>query len=32
VKPGYAFDEAKHRRNEEMKEHDYAPLPRALAV
>lgn len=26
VKPGFAFDEAKHRRNEEMKEHDHKPL------
>lgn len=26
IKPGYAFDEAKHKRNEEMKEHDHAPL------
>jgi polysaccharide pyruvyl transferase WcaK-like protein len=30
VKPGYAFDEAKHRRNEEMKEHDHAPLRDAI--
>ncbi len=30
VKPGYAFDEAKHRRNEEMKEHDHAPLRAAI--
>jgi polysaccharide pyruvyl transferase WcaK-like protein len=30
VKPGYAFDEAKHRRNEEMKEHDHAPLREAI--
>ncbi|MEA3209682.1 MAG: hypothetical protein QOE70_2739 [Chthoniobacter sp.] len=30
VKPGYAFDEAKHRRNEEMKEHDHAPLCDAI--
>ncbi len=28
VKPGYAFDEAKHARNEEMKQHDHAPLAR----
>src|SRR5262249_40709180 len=26
VKPGYAFDEAKQKRNDEMKEHDHAPL------
>lgn len=30
VKEGYAFDEAKHRRNEEMKEHDHAPLREAI--
>jgi polysaccharide pyruvyl transferase WcaK-like protein len=30
VKPNYAFDEAKHRRNEEMKEHDHAPLRQAI--
>lgn len=30
VKPGYAFDEAKHKRNEEMKEHDHAPLRAAI--
>jgi polysaccharide pyruvyl transferase WcaK-like protein len=30
VKPGYAFDENKHRRNEEMKEHDHAPLRDAI--
>lgn len=30
IKPGYAFDEAKHRRNEEMKEHDHAPLREAI--
>jgi hypothetical protein len=30
VKPGYAFDEAKHRRNEEMKDHDHAPLREAI--
>ncbi len=30
VKPNYAFDEAKHRRNEEMKEHDHAPLREAM--
>jgi polysaccharide pyruvyl transferase WcaK-like protein len=32
VKPGYAFDEAKHRRNEEMKEHDHAPLRDAIVA
>jgi polysaccharide pyruvyl transferase WcaK-like protein len=32
VKPGYAFDEAKHRRNEEMKEHDHAPLREAIVA
>lgn len=26
VKPGYAFDEARNQRNEEMKEHDHAPV------
>jgi polysaccharide pyruvyl transferase WcaK-like protein len=30
VKPNYPFDEAKHRRNEEMKEHDHAPLRAAM--
>ncbi len=30
VKQGYAFDEDKHRRNEEMKEHDHAPLREAI--
>ena len=30
VKPNYPFDEAKHRRNEEMKEHDHAPLREAI--
>lgn len=30
VKERYAFDEAKHRRNEEMKEHDHAPLRDAI--
>ncbi len=30
VKPGYAFDENKHKRNEEMKEHDHAPLREAI--
>jgi polysaccharide pyruvyl transferase WcaK-like protein len=32
VKPGYAFDEAKHRRNEEMKENDHAPLRAAIVA
>lgn len=26
IKPGVAFDEKKHARNEEMREHDHAPL------
>src|SRR4051812_15421050 len=30
VKPTYAFDEAKHKRNEEMKQHDHAPLRDAM--
>jgi polysaccharide pyruvyl transferase WcaK-like protein len=30
VKPGYPFDEAKQRRNDEMKEHDHAPLREAI--
>jgi hypothetical protein len=30
IKPGYAFDEKKHARNEEMKEHDLAPLRQAI--
>lgn len=30
VKKGYAFDEKKHRRNEEMKEHDHKPLRDAI--
>lgn len=30
VKEGYAFDAAKHQRNEEMKEHDHAPLHEAI--
>lgn len=30
VKPNYPFDEVKHRRNEEMKEHDHAPLRDAI--
>lgn len=32
VKPNYAFDETKHRRNEEMKEHDHAPLRAAIVA
>lgn len=32
VKPGYAFDEAKHARNEEMKDHDHAPLRDAIVA
>ena len=32
VKPTYAFDEAKHRRNEEMKQHDHAPLREAIVA
>jgi polysaccharide pyruvyl transferase WcaK-like protein len=30
VKPGRAFDAAKHARNEAMKEHDHAPLREAI--
>ncbi len=30
IKPGYAFDEAKHRRNLEMQEHDHLPLREAI--
>lgn len=30
VKPGYAFDPAKQKRNEEMQEHDHAPLREAI--
>lgn len=30
VKERYPFDEAKHRRNEEMKEHDHLPLREAI--
>ncbi len=30
VKAGYEFNEAKHLRNEEMKEHDHAPLREAI--
>jgi polysaccharide pyruvyl transferase WcaK-like protein len=32
VKPGYAFDEAKHARNEEMKHRDHAPLRDAIVA
>jgi polysaccharide pyruvyl transferase WcaK-like protein len=32
VKPGYAFDEAKHARNEAMKHHDHAPLCEAIVA
>jgi len=32
VKPGFKFDAQKHARNEEMKEHDHAPLRAALAA
>ena len=32
VKPGYALVEAKHRRNEQMKEHDHAPLREAIVA
>ncbi len=32
IKPGYAFDEAKHRRNLEMQEHDHAPLREAIVA
>ncbi|HEY1052831.1 MAG TPA: polysaccharide pyruvyl transferase family protein [Prosthecobacter sp.] len=32
VKPNYAFNEDKHRRNEEMKEHDHAPLRAAITA
>ncbi len=30
IKKGYAFDETKHTRNEEMKDHDHAPLREAI--
>ncbi len=30
IKPGYKFDEKKHARNEEMKEHDIGPLRNAV--
>ncbi|TDU62465.1 polysaccharide pyruvyl transferase [Prosthecobacter fusiformis] len=30
MKPGHKFDEAKHKRNEAMKEHDLAPLRQAI--
>lgn len=32
IKPGYKFDEKKHARNEEMKEHDLAPLREAIVA
>jgi polysaccharide pyruvyl transferase WcaK-like protein len=32
VKPNYAFDEAKHARNEALKEHDHAPLRAAITA
>lgn len=32
VKPNYAFDEAKQRRNDEMKEHDHKPLRDAIVA
>ncbi|MCX6955259.1 MAG: hypothetical protein NTV51_24155 [Verrucomicrobia bacterium] len=32
MKENYKFDEAKHRRNEEMKEHDHAPLREAIVA
>ena len=32
VKTNYPFDEAKHRRNEAMKEHDHAPLREAMTA
>ena len=32
IKPGYAFDEGKHRRNEEMKEHDHVLLREAIVA
>lgn len=32
VKPNYAFDEAKHARNEAMKEHDHQPLRDAIVA
>jgi polysaccharide pyruvyl transferase WcaK-like protein len=32
IKPNYAFDEAKHRQNEALKEHDHAPLREAIAA
>lgn len=32
IKPGVAFDEKKHKRNEEMKEHDLAPLREAICA
>ena len=32
MKPGFAFDEKKHARNEEMKEHDLGPLREAIVA
>lgn len=32
IKSGRAFDETKHRRNEEMREHDHAPLRAAITA
>lgn len=32
IKKGRAFDEKKHARNEEMREHDHAPLREAIAA
>jgi polysaccharide pyruvyl transferase WcaK-like protein len=32
IKPGYAFDEGKHRRNEEMKQHDHVLLREAIVA
>jgi len=32
IKPGRAFEPAKHDRNEEMKEHDHRPLREAIAA
>ncbi|HUQ71786.1 MAG TPA: polysaccharide pyruvyl transferase family protein [Planctomycetaceae bacterium] len=32
IKAGRAFDQAKHDRNEEMKEHDHAPLREAIVA
>jgi hypothetical protein len=32
IKSGAAFDEVKHKRNEEMKDHDHAPLREAITA